>query len=84
MSSKIQNAQLIIYVAGSCIQILEIVVGVQRKTKNLSDTASVQWPVPLDALDTRHVSSLGHVSRIQRVQWHWPLDRSRVRKRKQA
>ena len=43
--------------------------------------ACVQWPVPLDALDTRHVSvasatgrvgyatRAGHVSRIQCVQW---------------
>ena len=30
---------------------------------------SVQWPVPLDTLDTQHMSSLGHVSRTQRVQW---------------
>ena len=28
---------------------------------------SVQWPVPLDTLDTQHVSSFGHVSHIQRI-----------------
>ena len=32
------------------------------------------------ALDIRHVSKTGHVSRIQRVQWHWPLDRRHVQK----
>ena len=31
-----------------------------------------QWP--LDPLGYGHVSSLGHVSASQRVQWHWPLD----------
>ena len=30
---------------------------------------SLQRPVPLDTLDTQHMSSLGHVSRTQRVQW---------------
>ena len=38
------------------------------------DTTSVQWKFPLDTLDDGHVSTLGHMSTIQRVQWKLPLD----------
>ena len=33
--------------------------------------SSGQWPQ--DVLDTQHVSKTGHISCIQRVQWHWSL-----------